>query len=120
MTWMDEQIAKDDPGAQSVPSRVIATPVAPSATRHTFCQYTVEMVCDATEAVVMELRCDAANPPTVVRSQAQLSNGVANAQITTRQTLYCWCPPGHFVSVVKASGTGEGTLTAVQTEIAVT
>lgn len=101
------------------PARALDTPFQPSATRPTFVSYTVQVRADISvagaETGTVELRSDAANPPTAVRASGQsgLSGTVvAGVSITStdHHQLAYLAPAGHFVSLVTS---GNATITLV-------
>lgn len=100
------------------PARALDTNFQPSATRPVFAVYTVKLAISllTTTTVTVELRSDAANPPTTVRAQAHNSSTPAidlDSQVDIPMAYIV--PTGHFVRL-QTSGTGTATLVR-QTEI---
>jgi hypothetical protein len=117
MSWLSDKIESlDDPGAPTTPTRAIGTGFAPSATKSVWCSYTINIVNTSGQTTTVELRSDAADPPTTVRTSAKLISGATDGQ-TARQQLTYICPPGHNVKLV-ASGTGAATISE-QTEMVI-
>lgn len=119
MGWLDNKIdSVDNPGTPTTPTRALDVAFAPHATDYVMGMYTIEMACDPGESSVVELRSDAANPPTTVRCSAKLSADAAlGGSVTGRQQLTYVAQPGHFVKLV-SSGTGAASI-AHQTELAI-
>jgi hypothetical protein len=105
-------------GAPASPARVLNTSFQPSLTRQTFVMYSVSVLTTLVGAVGLgavgriELRSDAANPPTTVRASTggsitsspnTLTAGVTiNTAVQTELTYIV--PVGHFVEIASVSG----------------
>src|SRR4051812_21372313 len=98
MGWLTDKIESvDDPGATVVTTRTIDTEFTPSATKYTFVSYTITLSCDAGETSTVELRTDAASPPTVVHCSAFLGSVGSGDTVTTRHQLTAIISPTHKV-----------------------
>lgn len=119
MSWLENKIESiDDPGAPTTPTRALDTSFQPSTTKHALCMYTIEMNCDTTESCVVELRSDAADPPTTVRASTKLLPTLTGGgSVIARQQMTYIVPPGHYVKLVNTA-TGVSTI-AHQTEMVV-
>lgn len=117
MSWLTDKIESlDDPAAPTTPTRALDTEFTPSATKHVLGMYTINIVNTAGQTTSVELRSDAASPPTTVRCSAKLVSGATDGQTAQQQLTYV-CPPTHKVKLV-AAGTGTPTI-AAQTEMVI-
>jgi hypothetical protein len=116
MSWITNIFAKR-PAAPVVTTRAVDVAFTPHATRSTFVAYTLALLCNEGETLTVELRCDAASPPTVVRASAHFAPGAAaGASAACRQQLTYLVPAGHNVLLV-TSGTGTTPTIAHQVEV---
>lgn len=120
MSWLENKIeSADDPGLPVATARALDAAFVPNADKHVLAMYTIELNCDTTESSVVELRSDAANPPTTVRASAKLLPTLTGGgSVIARQQLTYVVQPGHYVKLV-SSGTGVATI-AHQTELVIT
>lgn len=110
MSWLTSHV-RDHVAAPSASARSLDTSFQPSATGHVLVGYTIQHVCAHGNDGTVELRSDAADPPTTVRA---ISRGAVTddaAAVTTNQQLSYIVPPGHYVKLVK-QGTGTITVAA--------
>lgn len=115
----DGTINQLTPATTSTPAtsaRALDTTFTPSATRYVMVSYTVLMFLAALDDSTVELRSDAASPPTTVRCLMRSQAGAVGlgGQRATGALIYI-VPPGHNVRLV-LSGTGTVSI-AAQTEM---
>lgn len=100
----------------STPARVFGTPFQPHATSPVQCTYAIQQTCTVTLGgdieTTVELRSDAANPPTTVRGRAKLRSalgvGVGVGQTTEHiVSLHYMVPAGHWVNLVATTEAGS-------------
>jgi len=113
MTWFK---ARRYPDAPVTPSRALDSTFTPDAAKWVLCTYTIQIVAAAGTSALVELRSDAATPPTTVRCSVTLSVTGAGDSDTVQAQLVYLCPPGDNVRLV-SSGTATPTI-AHQTETA--
>lgn len=121
MGWLENKIdSVDNPGTPTTPTRALDTAFVPSASEYVMGMYTLQLDCDNDETMLVELRSDAANPPTTVRASAYLAPsdpGAATPKVVAHQQLCYVAQPGHYVKLV-TTGTGVASI-AHQTELAI-
>jgi hypothetical protein len=114
----------DITSSSSSPGRSLNTTFQPHATRPTSVHYAVSISCTVSlggsQTGTVELRSDAADPPTTVRARASLTHslgvgiGVGSTVATTDELSYL-VPPAHYVRLVSS---GSATIGLVdQTEV---
>lgn len=109
----------------STPVRVFGTPFQPHGTRPVQCTYSIQQACTVTLGgdieTTVDLRSDAANPPTVVRARAKLRSalglGVGVGQTTEHiVSLTYMVPAGHWVNLVATTEAGSTAAISAQCE----
>lgn len=106
---------KNNPGTPVLTTRAVDTTFLPSASAYTRCIYTIQLQCTATQTSTVELRSDAASPPTVVRCSATLTVAASGVSQTVKQVLTWDAAPGDNVRLV-VSGTGTAPVISQQWE----
>lgn len=111
-SWLDKHTS---PEAPTVSTRALDTAFQPSATKWTQVSYCIQHVVGDGNDGKVELKSDAANPPTTIRATSRVA--LAGATGTIDHNLTYLVPPGHYVKLV-SSGTGTPTI-ACQVEDAI-
>jgi hypothetical protein len=102
----------------TLPARTLNTTFTPSPTNNVFCAYTLELVgtVAAGTDVQVELRSDAASPPTTVRASARLALvGTSGDLLRSRQVLSYIVPPGDNVQLTVVTAIGPNANAILET-----
>lgn len=125
MSYLQEDNLHASFTPNSAPGRALNSAFQPSTGRPTLVMYTIRVAGAATANLTggrVELRSDAANPPTTSRCQGRSQWKVTGALTTMLDeydaVLTYLVPVGHFVELVSTTENGAPTFTLVaQTEI---